>query len=283
MISTAIINNELIIRLGFFIGVLSLMALWELLVPYRVLTASKPRRWLYNLSMVGIDTIVVRLIFPAAAVGIAIIAAERQWGLFNNIEAPVWLSTIAVVILMDLIIYFQHVMFHAIPTLWRLHMVHHTDLDIDVTTGNRFHPVEIIISMLIKMAAVILVGPTVVAVIIFEVLLNATSMFNHSNIRLPKTLDRLLRLVIVTPDMHRVHHSAIKRETNSNYGFNLPWWDRVFGTYRNQPEAGHVNMVIGLEQYRDERQLTLGKLLLLPVTGALGEYPINRDKKEKGI
>lgn len=283
MMSAAIINNELVIRLGFFIGVLSLMALWELLVPYRALTASKPRRWLYNLSMVAIDAIVVRLIFPAAAVGTAIIATERQWGLFNNVEAPVWLSTIAVVMIMDLIIYFQHVMFHAIPTLWRLHMVHHTDLDIDVTTGNRFHPIEIIISMLIKMAAVILVGPPVVAVIIFEVLLNATSMFNHSNIRLPKALDRLLRLFIVTPDMHRVHHSVIKWETNSNYGFNLPWWDRVFGTYRNQPEAGHLNMVIGLGQYRDERQLTLGKLLMLPVTGTPGEYPINRDKKEKGI
>lgn len=251
------------------------MAVWELLVPYRMLTTSKPRRWLYNLSMVSLNSILLRVIFPAAAVGMALTAAERHWGLFNNVGMPVWLSIVASVIILDFVIYLQHVVFHAVPTLWRLHMVHHTDLDIDVSTGNRFHPVEIILSMLIKIAAVSVIGPPVVAVIIFEVLLNATSMFNHSNIRLSSGIDRLLRLFVVTPDMHRVHHSVIKRETNSNYGFNLPWWDRLFGTYRDQPEKGHLDMAIGLEQYRDERELTFPGLILLPVTGRLGAYPIN--------
>lgn len=271
----SVVDNEIAIRLGCFFGVFTLMAVWELLVPYRMLTTSKPRRWLYNLSMVSLNSILLRVIFPAAAVGMALTAAERHWGLFNNVGMPVWLSIVASVIILDFVIYLQHVVFHAVPTLWRLHMVHHTDLDIDVSTGNRFHPVEIILSMLIKIAAVSVIGPPVVAVIIFEVLLNATSMFNHSNIRLSSGIDRLLRLFVVTPDMHRVHHSVIKRETNSNYGFNLPWWDRLFGTYRDQPEKGHLDMAIGLEQYRDERELTFPGLILLPVTGRLGAYPIN--------
>jgi sterol desaturase/sphingolipid hydroxylase (fatty acid hydroxylase superfamily) len=279
-LDTVAIGNELAIRLGFFFGVFTIMACWELIMPYRILTASKPHRWVYNFAMVAIDSVILRLVFPAAAVGTALTAAEHEWGLFNIIDVPASLVIIATVIILDIIIYFQHVMFHAIPTLWRLHMVHHTDLDIDVTTGNRFHPGEIIISMLIKMTAIVLIGAPVVAVVIFEVVLNATAMFNHSNVRLPTALDRLLRMFLVTPDMHRVHHSVIKRETNSNYGFNLPWWDRVFGTYRDQPEAGHLNMVIGLEQYRDEKQLTLGRLLMLPVTGKPGEYPINRISEE---
>jgi len=279
-LGAAVIDNGLAIRLGFFIGIFTIMACWELITPYRILNASKPHRWLYNFTMVVIDSVILRLVFPAAAVGMALTAAERELGLFNNIDLPAWLVIITTVIILDMVIYFQHVMFHAIPLLWRLHMVHHTDLDIDVTTGNRFHPGEIIISMLIKMTAVVLIGPPVVAVVIFEVVLNATAMFNHSNVRLPTSLDRLLRMIVVTPDMHRVHHSVIKHETNSNYGFNLPWWDRAFGTYRDQPEAGHLNMVIGLVQYRDEKQLTLGKLLMLPVTGKPGEYPINRESKD---
>jgi sterol desaturase/sphingolipid hydroxylase (fatty acid hydroxylase superfamily) len=277
MMDATVVDNEIAIRLGCFLGVFTLMAVWELLVPYRRLTTSKPRRWLYNLSMVSLNSILLRVIFPAAAVGMALITLERHWGLFNNVAMPLWLTIVASVIILDFVIYLQHVVFHAIPALWRLHMVHHTDLDIDVTTGNRFHPVEIILSMLIKIAAVSLIGPPVVAVVIFEVLLNATSMFNHSNIRIPGVIDRLLRLFVVTPDMHRVHHSVIKRETNSNYGFNLPWWDRLFGTYRDQPEKGHIDMIIGLEQYRDERQLSFPRLLLLPVTARLGTYPISRD------
>ena len=274
-------DNELVIRLGFFFGVLTIMAIWELFAPRRKLSTSKTGRWTNNLSLVIVNSILLRLIFPVTAVGVALIAAERQWGLLNNAGLPVWLAVIMAVVMLDLVIYLQHVIFHAVPTLWRLHMVHHTDLDIDVTTGNRFHPLEIILSMLIKMAAVTVIGPPVMAVIIFEVVLNATSMFNHSNVRLPKPVDRVLRLFIVTPDMHRVHHSVIKRETNSNYGFNLPWWDRMFGTYRDQPAAGHIAMTIGLEQYRDPAQLTLPRLFILPATGKPGSYPINRDEEEK--
>ena len=281
MMNLPVTDNELVIRLGFFFGVLTIMAIWELFAPRRKLSTSKTGRWTNNLSLVIVNSILLRLIFPVTAVGVALIAAERQWGLLNNAGLPVWLAVIMAVVMLDLVIYLQHVIFHAVPTLWRLHMVHHTDLDIDVTTGNRFHPLEIILSMLIKMAAVTVIGPPVMAVIIFEVVLNATSMFNHSNVRLPKPVDRVLRLFIVTPDMHRVHHSVIKRETNSNYGFNLPWWDRMFGTYRDQPAAGHIAMTIGLEQYRDPAQLTLPRLFILPATGKPGSYPINRDEEEK--
>jgi len=273
-------DNELVIRLGFFFGVFTIMAIWELLAPRRSLTTPKSGRWLNNLSLVFLNSILLRIIFPVTAVGVALIASERQWGLFNNIELPTWSAVIMAVVIMDFVIYLQHVLFHAIPMLWRLHMMHHTDLDIDVTTGNRFHPLEIILSMIIKMTVIIVIGPPVLAVIIFEVVLNATSMFNHSNVRLPGHIDRVLRLLIVTPDMHRVHHSVIKRETNSNYGFNLPWWDRLFGTYRDQPYAGHIAMTIGLEHYRDPQQLTLPRLLILPATGRPGNYPINREEKK---
>jgi len=271
-----VVDNELVIRVSFFVGVFALMAVWELLTPYRILTTSKSGRWLNNLSLVILNSVLLRVIFPGAAVGMAAIATERQWGLLNNTELPMWPAVIIAVIMLDFVIYLQHVMFHAIPTLWRLHMVHHTDLDIDVTTGNRFHPVEIILSMLIKITAITVIGPPVIAVILFEVVLNATSMFNHSNIKMPKRIDRILRLFIVTPDMHRVHHSVIKQETNSNYGFSLPWWDRLFGTYRHQPSAGHIAMTIGLNQFRNPALLTLPRLLVLPITGKAGEYPINR-------
>jgi len=271
-----IIDNEVVIRLSCFLGVFMIMAIWELLTPCRVLTTSKSRRWIYNLSLVALNSVLLRIIFPAAAVGMTLITTERQWGLLNNTELPPWFDIILAIIMLDFIIYLQHVMFHAIPTLWRLHMVHHTDLDIDVTTGNRFHPVEILLSMLIKIVAITVIGPPVVAVIVFEMVLNATSMFNHSNVRLPGQIDRILRLFIVTPDMHRVHHSVIKQETNSNYGFSLPWWDRLFGTYRDQPSAGHIAMTIGLSQFRNPDQLTLSRLLILPVVGKPGEYPINR-------
>jgi sterol desaturase/sphingolipid hydroxylase (fatty acid hydroxylase superfamily) len=168
------------------------------------------------------------------------------WGLLNHFQVPFAIAVPLAVIAMDFVIWLQHVMVHAVPALWRLHRVHHADLDYDVTTGARFHPLEIILSMLIKFATIVVLGPPVVAVVIFEVLLNATAMFNHGNIRLPAGLDRVLRWVVVTPDMHRVHHSVEDDETNSNFGFNLPWWDRLFGTYRDQPRAGHVGMTIGI-------------------------------------
>ena len=179
-------------------------------------------------------------------------------------------------VLFDLAIYLQHVMVHAVPALWRLHRMHHSDLDFDVTTGARFHPVEILLSMAIKLALVAALGPPAIAVLIFEVALNGSSMFNHANLRLPGALDRCLRWIVVTPDMHRVHHSIVPFETNSNFGFCLPWWDRLFGTYRDQPGAGHVGMTIGIEEFRDPREQRLDRMLTQPVRGAAGTYPINR-------
>ncbi len=271
-----VMSYEAAIRLGVFLGVFILVAVAEMLAPRRALTTAKGMRWFGNLGIVFINTLAVRTLFPVAAVGMALLADERGWGLLNNVEMPYWLAVVIAVVALDFIIYLQHVMFHAVPALWRLHMMHHADLDFDVTTGARFHPVEIIISMLIKLAAISVLGPPVLAVLIFEVVLNATAMFNHSNWRLPVAVDRVLRLFVVTPDMHRVHHSVIARETNSNFGFNLPWWDRLFGTYRAQPEQGHEGMIIGLTQFRDPKRLTLPWMLVLPFVGKPGEYPINR-------
>ena len=247
-----IIQHEATIRVSIFFSVLLIMASAELLWPRRELSVSKVRRWTSNLGITFLNTIVIRLLFPTAALGIALIAESRQWGLLHVLQAPYWMSVVFSVIALDLVIYAQHVLMHKIPILWRLHRVHHVDLDFDVTTGGRFHPIEIIVSMLIKFGAILLLGAPALAVIIFEVLLNATSMFNHSNVRLPLGLDSILRLFLVTPDMHRVHHSAIRLETDSNYGFNLPWWDRLFGTYRAQPQAGHTGMKIGVQNIRDQ-------------------------------
>ncbi|MBL8828912.1 MAG: sterol desaturase family protein [Planctomycetaceae bacterium] len=254
---------------------LVVMAIGECLFPRRKLSVRKPLRWLSNLALVALNTVAVRLLVPLTAVAAALLAQEQQWGVLNRVAWPEWLEIILAVAALDLAIYLQHVMFHAVPALWRLHMVHHADLDIDVTTGLRFHTVEIVLSMLIKIGVVFLLGPAALAVLIFEVLLNATSMFNHANVALPEPLDRILRLVVVTPDMHRVHHSVERRETNSNFGFNLPWWDFLLGTYRPQPAAGHQNMTIGLKQFRDEQKADrLHWMLALPVFGMTGEYPI---------
>ena len=234
-------------------------------------------RWINNLGLVALNTVLLRLLFPAAAVGIAAFAADQGWGLLNYFQTPAWLAIPAAVIAMDFVIWLQHVMVHAIPLLWRLHRVHHADPDYDVTTGARFHPIEIILSMLIKFATILLLGPPVVAVIIFEVLLNATAMFNHGNVRLPTGIDRVLRWFVVTPDMHRVHHSVEDDETNSNFGFNLPWWDRLFGTYRDQPRGGHEGMTIGIHGYRAPREVSwLPGLLVLPFRGKITGYVINR-------
>ena len=256
--------GEEYIRLASFLGVLAVVGAWELVAPRRPLTDSKGRRWFANLSLVALDTLVVRLLVPVLPTGMALVAQERGWGILNAVHLPVPVKIAAAVVALDFAIYLQHVMFHYVPVLWRLHRMHHTDLDIDVTTGNRFHPLEILISAGIKVAAVALLGATPLAVVIFEVALNATSQFNHGNVRIPGALDRWLRLAVVTPDMHRVHHSVIPRETNSNFGFNLPWWDRLCGTYRPQPEEGHEGMTIGLAKFRDPAQLTLGQLLLQP-------------------
>jgi sterol desaturase/sphingolipid hydroxylase (fatty acid hydroxylase superfamily) len=271
------IPHEPIIRLACFAGVLLLMALWEVLAPRRRLTASRPLRWASNLGLVALDTLLVRFLIPLGAVGVALLAAERGWGVLNNLALPAWLAVTLSVVALDLAIYLQHVMFHAVPLLWRLHRVHHADLDFDATTGVRFHPVEILLSLGIKMGAVVLLGTPALGVLLFEVLLNATSVFNHGNVRLPGWLDRPLRLVVVTPEMHRVHHSTNPRETNSNFGFNLPWWDYLLGTYRAQPAEGHEDMTIGLEEFREERVADrLHWMLALPFVAREGDYPINR-------
>jgi len=269
-------DNELLIRLGFFFGILVVMFLWELIAPRRPLTTSKIIRWFSNLGLVLIDSIVVRLFFPTALAGIALLVQQRGWGLFNQFELPYLLKIIFSVLVLDLVIYLQHIVFHSVPLFWRLHMVHHTDMDIDVTTGVRFHPIEIILSMGIKMIVVVLIGAPAVAVLIFEIILNGTSMFNHGNVHYSQNIDSILRLLVVTPEMHRVHHSTIRWETNSNLGFNFPWWDRLFGTYRGQPAKGHLEMTIGLDQYKEPNKLTLPWLLVLPFIGKLGKYPMTR-------
>ncbi len=273
-----IIQHEKTIRGSFFIGMLVFIALWELLAPRRALSVSKLMRWSNNLGLVFFNTYILRILFPAAAVGMAVFASEQGWGLFNYYnDFPFWLVVVASVIIMDFVIYLQHIMVHAVPVLWRLHRVHHADLDYDVTTGARFHTIEIILSMLIKFATIILLGPPVVAVIIFEIMLNATAMFNHGNIRLPKRLDSILRWFLVTPDMHRVHHSVEDDEANSNFGFALSWWDRLFGTYRDQPRGGHQGMTIGIHKYRDPKQVSwISGMLALPFIGKMSGYVINR-------
>ena len=271
------IDNEIQLRLAFFFCIFAVMAIWELVAPRRQLIVSKVLRWSNNLALVLLNSILLRLLFPAAAMGMAIFVGEKGWGMFNYYDVSFSVAVIASVIIMDAMIYLQHVMVHAIPVLWRLHRVHHADPDFDVTTGARFHPLEIILSMMIKFAVIILLGPPVAAVVIFEILLNVTAMFNHSNVRLDTTLDKYLRLLLVTPDMHRVHHSVEADESNSNFGFNLPWWDRLFGTYRAQPRAGHKDMTIGIYEINQLKQVTwLGGILMLPFIGKVSEYAINK-------
>jgi sterol desaturase/sphingolipid hydroxylase (fatty acid hydroxylase superfamily) len=272
-----IIANEVQIRLGFFFGVFAVMALWEVIAPKRALTVSKLVRWVNNLGLVFLNSLILRLLFPAAAVGAAAFASEQGWGLLNYYPVAGWVAIVVSLIAMDFVIYLQHVLVHAVPALWRLHRVHHADLDYDVTTGARFHPVEILLSMLIKFATILVLGPPLIAVVIFEVVLNATAMFNHANVSLPRGLDRVLRWLVVTPDMHRVHHSVEDDEANSNFGFNLPWWDRLFGTYRDQPRAGHRGMTIGIHGYRSTKQAAwLPGMLALPFVGKVTGYAINR-------
>jgi len=273
--------HEGVIRLSFFLGMLIVMGIWETLLPRRTLSVSRWVRWLNNLGLVVFNSVLLRLIFPAAAVGMAAYASSQDWGLLNQVDWPPFVSILLAVVVLDFAIWLQHVMFHAVPVLWRLHRVHHADLDYDVTTGLRFHPIEILLSMLIKFAVILVLGPPVVAVIIFEVLLNAGAMFNHGNVRLPHALDRVIRWVIVTPDMHRVHHSVEDDEANSNFGFNLSIWDRIMGTYRDQPRAGHLDMTIGIHAYRDKQQVTwLSGLLTLPFIGRVKGYAINRRQWE---
>ncbi len=279
--SEFLLAHEPQVRLFFLFSILATMAAWEVAAPRRRQEIPRLLRWSNNIAVVVVDTILVRLTFPIVAVGMALLADERGWGLLNIFTVPGWLAFVVSLLLLDLAIYLQHVMFHAVPAFWRLHRMHHADLEFDVTTGLRFHPIEILLSMALKLAIVVALGPPAVAVLVFEVLLNGTALFNHSNIRIPLRLDRVLRLIVVTPDMHRVHHSIYPQETNSNFGFNLPWWDRLLGTYRAQPREGHEGMIIGIEQFRTPRDLWLDQMLIQPLRGPASGYPINREGNPK--
>lgn len=267
---------EPMVRIGFFVGIFVLMASWEVLAPRRHPAFGRAARWPHNLALLAIDVAVLRVLAPGAAIAVAVLGEVRGWGLLNVVTPPVWIGVPMAVVFLDLAIYLQHVAFHAIPGLWRLHRVHHTDLHLDVTTGTRFHPVEILVSTALKCAAVAAIGAPAVAVLAFEVLLNATSMFNHANVRIPEGIERWLRWIVVTPDMHRVHHSAEFNDTSSNFGFSLPWWDRTLGTYRAEPVLGYESMTVGVDAFRDQADLRIDRLLIQPALNTPGNYPINR-------
>jgi sterol desaturase/sphingolipid hydroxylase (fatty acid hydroxylase superfamily) len=267
---------EPLIRLTLFLLVFAIMAVWELRDPRRETEQSRLVRWPSNLGLVMLNTLTARLLLPTTAVGLAISVEQAGWGLFNAYPTAYWLAVVASVILLDLAIYLQHVLFHAVPVLWRLHRMHHADLHVDSTTGLRFHTLEILISFMLKFAVIAALGAPAMGVLIFEVFLTSTSIFNHANIFVPPRFESYLRWIVVTPDMHRVHHSVRPRETNSNFGFNLPCWDRLFGTYRAQPQDGHEHMAIGINQFRTERDLRLDQMLIQPLRENADTYPINQ-------
>jgi sterol desaturase/sphingolipid hydroxylase (fatty acid hydroxylase superfamily) len=279
---TVIAANEATLRLGFFFAIFAVMALWETLAPRRRRSLTRRVRWPGNIGIVVLNTLLLRVIFPAGAVGLAVAIEGRGWGLLGGTGLPVWAAVAIAVVVLDLAIYLQHVLFHAVPVLWRLHRMHHADLDLDVTSGARFHSLEIVLSMVLKYGLVVALGAPPLGVLIFEVLLNGTAMFNHANAHIPPSIDRVLRLIVVTPDMHRVHHSVLPAEANSNFGFNLPWWDRLFGTYRDQPEGGHSGMTIGLGQFREPAWQRLDRMLIQPFQGAVGFYPLGRGRDRDG-
>ncbi len=271
-----ILQYEQPLRLSCFLSVFLLVALWEYFKPRRQLQISKSLRWFNNMALVVLNTWLLRLLFPILAVDMAIFASEQGWGMFNYWQFNPYLEIILSIVLLDMAVYFQHVLFHAVPVFWRLHRLHHSDLDYDVTTGTRFHPIEIMLSMLIKLAVVIVLGASPVAVLLFEIILNATAMFNHGNVYLPSSVDKVLRYFLVTPDMHRVHHSIEYREANSNFGFNLPWWDYLFGTYQAQAKKSHTEMTIGIDLFRDKRYLKIHCLLIQPFLDKNHGYSIRK-------
>jgi sterol desaturase/sphingolipid hydroxylase (fatty acid hydroxylase superfamily) len=271
---TPFTGDPVTLRLAAFLSVFVVLALLEKIRPRRTLTVSKSRRWLVNLTLVAANSLLMRFVFPLAPFALATLAQSRGWGLFHLLKLPGPLEIVISLLLLDLLIYGQHRLFHRIPIFWRIHRMHHTDLDLDVTSGTRFHPLEIFLSLTIKLSAVLLLGTSPLSVLLFEIVLNATSMFNHANLRLPPAMDRWLRLFLVTPDMHRVHHSIIPRETNSNYGFNLSCWDRLLGSYRAQPRDGHEGMTIGLKAWRNQSELGLWQVLKIPfLTPLAGKTP----------
>ena len=257
--------SEAALRSGFFVGIFAAMAGWEALSPLRQQMAPRTLRWSNNLALVVLDSVIVRLAFPLTAASFAALASDRGWGLLNALDLPFWPALILSLLLLDLIIYLQHRLFHAVPLLWRLHRVHHADTGFDVTTALRFHPGEMLVSMAIKLAAIAALGPPALAVLVFEIVLNGTAMFNHANVALPAPLERVLRLFVVTPDMHRIHHSIRPEEMNRNFGFNLPWWDRLLGSYCAKPQLDQGTMPIGLDRFREHRELWLDRMLLQPL------------------
>ena len=267
------------IRLVVFITAFLLLAGGEALIPRRARSVVRPWRWPTNLTLVALNTLIIRALLPLTAVGMAAIAEQRGWGLLHAVgPIPSVLAVPVAIVLLDLAIYLQHVLFHAVPILWRVHRMHHADIDVDVTTGSRFHPIEIFLSLLIKFVTIGALGASPLAVLLFEALLNVGSLFNHANLRLLPWLDRALRLVVVTPDMHRVHHSASGVETNTNFGFTFPWWDHLCGTYRAQPAAGHEAMTVGLTCFRDPKYLRLDRTLLQPLFDGSGSQESSSDR-----
>ena len=260
----SVINNEGVWRLGFFVVIFIGMLIWEAAQPRREVPRGVFFRRANNIGVSVLDTLLVRITFPLLPVGAAMYVSEHSIGLIPSFNVPLIVAAPFVLLALDFAIYLQHRIFHAVPWLWRLHRMHHSDTEFDVTTGIRFHPIEIIASMVIKIALVFALGAPAIAVLIFEILLNATSLFNHGNVRISRRLERVLRWFVVTPEMHRVHHSVIHAETDSNFGFNLPWWDRLFGTYRSEPEYGHQNMMIGLRIFRRKEERRVDRLLSQP-------------------
>jgi sterol desaturase/sphingolipid hydroxylase (fatty acid hydroxylase superfamily) len=259
-----LLNAEPVLRLGVFLGLFALMAAWEALGPRRERSLPRLKRWPGNIGISLLDALLTRLVAPAGAVGFAVLAGERGWGVLHQVQWPAWAEGVIAFVILDLAIYVQHRVVHAMPMLWRFHRMHHADVELDVTSGARFHPVEILLSLGIKAVVITALGAPAVAVLLFEIVLNGTAMFNHSNVRVPVRIERLLRGVVVTPDLHRVHHSVLRHETDSNFGFNFPWWDRLFGTYRPEPEAGHEGMTLGLDEFRDPKETRLDRLVTQP-------------------
>ena len=280
-ITETLVSHEPTIRLGCFLAVFAAIALWEALSPRRPLGFSRWVRWPNNLAVSVLNSALTRVLLPTTVVGMADIAIKQNWGLLNQLSLPGWAEIGIALLVLDFAIYLQHILFHAVPALWRLHRMHHADQDFDVTTGARFHPIEIILSFGIKLAIVTVLGPAVIAVVIFEVLLNASSLFNHGNVRIATKVDQIIRSILVTPDMHRVHHSIVALETNSNFGFTLTWWDRLLGTYRDQPVGGHAGMAIGIELFRTRREQMLDQMLVQPFRGSAGNTAFNRENSTR--
>lgn len=268
-----LLKHEPSIRLGCSAGIFALLLLSEVFLPKRRRPVRRAKRWPANFGVAILDSLLVRIFLPTGALGLALFVQKQGWGIFNVLAWPPWIEVVASILVLDLSIYFQHRVFHGVPVLWRLHRMHHADLDVDATTGNRFHPIEIGLSMAIKFGVIALIGAPLLAVLLFEILLNATSLFNHANLRVHPWLEPTLRCLVVTPDMHRVHHSIHRDETDSNFGFNLPWWDRIFRTYRPEPRDGHDGITLGIQEFREERELKLWRMLWQPFRKSKATVP----------